>query len=140
MLWSVLAAILLGFLAGLRTFTPPAVLMLMRRGTPFAYLLGVLALAEYAGDLYPKTPARTGPVGLIARACSGAFCGWEVSLLISGTPAAIVVAVGAVAAILGAYVGLAVRLRAIKLIGRVPSALLEDAFTIASSVAVVAFV
>jgi uncharacterized membrane protein len=136
---SVLAAILLGFLAGLRTFTAPAVLMLMRRGTPFAYLLGVLALAEYAGDLYPKAPARTGPVGLIARACSGAFCGWEVSLL-SGTSAAIVVIVGAVAAIVGAYVGLAVRLRAINVIGRVPSALLEDAFTIASSVAVVAFV
>jgi uncharacterized membrane protein len=139
MLWPVLAAVLLGFLAGLRTLTPPAVLMLMRRATPFAYLLGVLALAEYAGDLYPKAPARTGAVGLIARACSGAFCGWEVSLS-SGTSAAIGAVVGAVAAILGAYVGLAVRLRAIRLIGRVPSALLEDAFTIASSVAVVAFV
>ena len=130
---------MLGFLAGFRTFTAPAVLILMRRSTPFAYLLGVLALAEYAGDLHPNAPARTGAVGLIARACSGAFCGWQASLLTGGSPALGALA-GTAAAVAGAYLSLAVRLRAIKLIGRVPAALVEDAFTIASSVAVVAFV
>ena len=76
-----LVAILLGFLAGLRTFTAPAVLWLMRRDTPLAYALGVLALVEYVADLYPKAPARTRPLGLIARGCSGAFCGWTVASL-----------------------------------------------------------
>jgi uncharacterized membrane protein len=133
-----LAAILLGLLSGMRTFTAPAVLMLMRRPSPFAYLLGVLALGEYAGDLHPNAPARTGVVGLTARACGGAFCGWQISLL-SGSPAAAGALIGAVAAIVGAYLSLAVRLRAIDLIGRVPAALLEDAITIAGSMAVVAF-
>lgn len=133
-----LAATLLGLLSGMRTFTAPAVLMLMRRPSPLAYLLGILALGEYAGDLHPNAPARTGAVGLIARACSGAFCGWQVSIL-GGTSQAGGALAGAVAAIVGAYVSLALRLRAIALFGRVPAALLEDATTIAGSVAVVAF-
>jgi uncharacterized membrane protein len=133
-----LAAILLGLLSGMRTFTAPAVLTLMRRPSPFAYLLGVLALGEYAGDLHPKAPPRTGAVGLIARACSGAFCGWEVALLGGASPAGGALA-GAAAAIVGAYVSLAVRLRAIRIVGRVPAALLEDAIAIAGGVAVVAF-
>ena len=132
-------AILLGFLAGLRTFTAPAVLWLMRRDTPLAYALGVLALLEYVGDLYPKAPARTRPAGLIARGCSGAFCGWTVASL-SGTPVAGAALAGAAAAIVGAYVGLAIRSRAIRLIGRVPAGLLEDVVTAAASVAVVTYV
>ena len=134
-----LVAILLGFLAGLRTFTAPAVLWLMRRDTPLAYALGVLALLEYVGDLYPKAPARTSPAGVIARGCSGAFCGWTVASL-SSTPVADAMLAGAVAAIIGAYVGLAIRLRAVTLIGRVPAGLLEDVITAAASVAVVAYV
>jgi uncharacterized membrane protein len=127
----------LGFLAGLRTFTAPAVLLLMRRGTPLAYALGVLALAEYALDLYPKTPARTTPFGLLARACSGAFCGWTVTSS-SGSSGAAGALAGAVAAVVGAYAGLAARSRAIGRIGRVPAALLEDVLAAAASVAVVA--
>lgn len=134
-----LVAVLLGFLAGLRTFTAPAVLWLMRRDTPLAYALGVLALLEYVGDLYPKAPARTRPAGLIARGCSGAFCGWTVASL-SGTPVAGAALAGAAAAIVGAYVGLAIRSRAITLIGRVPAGLLEDVVTAAASVAVVTYV
>jgi uncharacterized membrane protein len=134
----VLVAILLGFLCGLRTFTAPAVLWLIRRDTPLAYVFGALALAEYVGDLSPKAPARTRPVGLIARACSGAFCGWTVASL-SSTPVAGAVLAGAAFAIIGAYVGLAARSRAITLIGRVPAGLLEDVVTAAASVAVVAY-
>jgi uncharacterized membrane protein len=135
----VFVAILLGFLAGLRTFTAPAVLWLMRRGTPLAYALGLLALLEYVGDLYPKTPARTHPVGLIARGCSGAFCGWTVASLNDTTVADAMLA-GAIAAIIGAYVGLAIRSWGATLIGRVPAGLLEDVITAAASVAVVAYV
>ncbi len=129
-----LAAILFGLLAGLRTFTAPAILWLVRRGTPLAYVLGVLALLEYAGDLSPRVPARTQPFGLIARACSGAFCGWTVAGLNAGSPVLCAV-LGALAAIGGAYAGLALRRRLAALAGRVPAALIEDAFTIACSVA-----
>ncbi|HEY2473959.1 MAG TPA: hypothetical protein VGI19_04075 [Candidatus Cybelea sp.] len=134
-----LAAALLGFLAGLRTFTAPAVLWLMRRGTPLAYVLGVLALLEYVADLSPRTPARTQPFGLIARACSGAFCGWAVTSQ-SGAPVVAGVLLGALAAVGGAYAGLAARTAAIERIGRVPAALLEDAVAIVASVAVVTYV
>jgi uncharacterized membrane protein len=133
------AAVLLGFLAGLRTFTAPAVLWLMRVGTPFAYVLGFFALAEYAVDLYPKTPSRTRPFGLAARACSGAFCGWTV-MSHGGGPIAAGAQLGAAAAVAGAYVGLAARTRAAKILGPVPAALLEDLIAIAGSVAVAAYV
>jgi uncharacterized membrane protein len=46
---------------------------------------------------------------------------------------------GALAAIIGAFAGLAARSAAIRLIGRVPAALLEDVITVAASVAVVAY-
>jgi len=76
---------------------------------------------------------------LIARGCSGAFCGWTVASL-HGTPIAGTVLAAAGAAIIGAYVGLFIRSRAITLIGPVPAGLLEDVVTAAASVAVVAYV
>lgn len=132
-----LAAILLGLLAGLRTFTAPAVLLLMRRGGAFADLLGALALVEYALDLSPRAPPRTQLFGLTARAVSGAFCGWFVTRAHGAGIAGALLA--AAAAIGGAYGGLAIRRAAIALLGPVPAALLEDLFTAAASVAVVAY-
>lgn len=132
---ALVGALLLGIVAGLRTFTAPAVLWLLRHGGWPAYVLGALALAEYGADAQPNTPARTAPFGLGARLISGAFCGWAVTAT-SG------VAVwggllGAFGAVIGAYGGLAVRARAILLIGRVPAALLEDAVAIAGAVIIV---
>ncbi|HEX4013306.1 MAG TPA: hypothetical protein VHX17_05365 [Candidatus Cybelea sp.] len=129
---------MLGFLAGLRTFTAPAVLWLMRPASPLGYVLGALAVLEYAGDLHPKAPPRTAPLGLIARACSGAFCGWTVTSG-AGAPVAAGLLLGALAAVVGAYAGLAARTFAIARAGRVPAALLEDAVAIAASIAVVAY-
>jgi|HubBroStandDraft_4_1064222.scaffolds.fasta_scaffold00008_92 uncharacterized membrane protein len=133
-----LAAFLLGFIAGLRTFTAPAVLWLMRYRAPIAYVLGVLTLAEYAGDLYPKAAPRTQALGLIFRALSGAVCGWWLSLSAGSTPA-IAAIVGAAGAIVGAYAGLAARMRAISAIGGVPAALLEDLVAIVGAVLIVAY-
>jgi uncharacterized membrane protein len=130
------AALLLGVVAGLRTFTAPAVLWLVRHRSPAAYVLGVFALLELAADLYPKTPARTGFAGLAGRLLSGAFCGWAVSAP-AGRSAILGAAIGALGAIFGAYGGLAARTRAISRIGRVPAALLEDAVAIAGAVAIV---
>lgn len=133
-----LAALLLGLLAGLRTFTPPAVLWLLRHGSPLAWIFGAFALLEYVGDLNPRVPARTHPLGLVARAASGAFCGWAFAAS-AGASAVAGAAIGALAAIAGAYLGLAARTRAVRTIGRVPAALLEDCIALAGSVAVVVY-
>ena len=136
MLDSYIAALLLGLVAGLRTLTAPAVLWLVRHPSPIAYALGVLALFELVGDLSPKAPPRTAAVGLGARVLSGAFCGWAVTAA-AGRPAIAGAAIGVAGALLGAYLGLAARVRAVSLIGRVPAALLEDAVAIALAFAVV---
>ena len=133
-----LAAFLLGCVAGLRTLTAPAVLLLMRHPWPFGYVLAVFAVGEYAGDLHPNTPSRTQPVGLIARAVSGAFCGWLLAAT-TGTSGVAGALAGAIGAILGAYAGLWVRLRSAAAIGRVPAALAEDALAIVGAVLIVAF-
>jgi len=128
-------ALLLGAVAGLRTMTAPAVLLLVRRPSRVANVLAVMALAEFAGDLYPKAPARTAPGPLLARIVSGAFCGW----FVSRTTAARGVAgagLGAIGAAGGAYVGLSLRSRAMARFGPVPAAIGEDVIALAAAVLV----
>ncbi len=131
-----MAALLLGLVSGLRTLTAPAVLCLFRRRGIPAYVLGVLALLEYGADLNPRTPARTGPVGLSARVLSGSFCGCALAASKGASPGLSPV-FGACGAVIGAYLGLAVRLRAIELIGAVPAALVEDGAAIAAATLIV---
>ena len=100
------AALLLGVVAGLRTFTAPAALSLWRHFGPLGYALGALAVLEYVGDLHPRTPPRTGTLGLLARCASGAFCGWGVTTAHDAS-AATGVALGVAGALIGAYGGLA---------------------------------
>jgi uncharacterized membrane protein len=133
-----LATFLLGFVAGLRTLTAPAVLLLVRHRSPVAYVLGVLAVLEYAGDLHPNAPARTQAVGLGARIVSGAFCGGAIAVM-SHVSVLLGALLGAAGAVAGAYVGLAARSRAIAAIGRVPAALLEDAVAIVGAVLIVLY-
>ncbi len=123
-----LAAFMLGVVSGLRTFTALAVLFLTRGGIT-GYILAVAAVAEYVGDLMPKAPSRTRPAGLVGRIVAGAIVGhfmvgpdgW---IAISGP------ALGIAGALVGAYGGVAVRLEAIKKIGPIPAALLEDVVAI----------
>lgn len=130
------AAFLLGIVAGLRTFTAPAVLWLMRHTGPVAYALGALALLEYGGDLYPKTPPRTSPGGLIARLLSGGFCGFVLASA-AGVPTIFGALLGGIGAIVGAYGGLAARTRSIAAIGPVPAGIAEDAVAIGAAVIIV---
>jgi uncharacterized membrane protein len=132
------AALLLGIVSGLRTFTAVAALWLFRHTGPVAYGLGVAALLEYLGDLHPNAPARTAAPGLIARIFAGAFCGWAVTSAAAASPIAGAL-LGACGALIGAYGGLAVRVRSIALIGKVPAAILEDAVAIAGAVAIVLY-
>ena len=131
-----MAALLLGLVAGLRTFTAPAVLWLFRHRARPAYVLGVLALLEYGVDLYPRAPARTSPGGLIARLLSGTFCGWALTAGDGASPS-LNAMFGACGAAIGAYLGLAARMRAIKSIGTVPAALMEDSVAITGAILIV---
>jgi uncharacterized membrane protein len=130
-----LSAFSLGFVAGLRTMTAPAVLRLLRDRNTAAYIAALAAVAEYAGDLHPNAPPRTRPSALAARVSSGAYCGRRLAASPDGALAGAVF--GGAGAIVGAYVGLAVRRRAIDAIGPVPAALLEDVAAIVGAVLIV---
>jgi uncharacterized membrane protein len=134
-----LAAFLLGVVAGLRTFTAPAVLWLMRHTSLLAYLFGVAALAEYVGDLLPNVPARTSLFPLLARMASGALCGWALNWSAGGWTIAAAAVAGALGAVAGAYGGLALRSRGIARIGRVAAGLGEDLVAIVAAVLIVAY-
>src|SRR5271165_4863088 len=71
------AALVLGFVSGLRVFTAPAALYLVRGGVA-GILLGIVALGEYVVDALPQAPARTNPSQVAVRIASGAFVGWTV--------------------------------------------------------------
>jgi len=119
----------LGFVSGLRTFTPLAAVFI-RRGSVWGIVLAIAAVAEYVLDLLPTTPSRTGTVGLTFRVISGALGGWLIATMHGGQgiPGAIA---GIIGAISGAYAGKAARLAAIRRIGAYPAAIAEDLIAIA---------
>jgi uncharacterized membrane protein len=118
----------LGFVSGLRTFTPLAALFI-RRGSVWGYVLAVLAIAEYVMDARPDTPSRTAPTGLAARAISGAIVGWTIAEMHGGSGILGALA-GIVGAMIGAYGGHAARLAAIERIGAYPAAFVGDLIAI----------
>jgi uncharacterized membrane protein len=85
-----LLSFLLGFVDGLRSLTAPAIVCWAARlgwlhfaGTKFAFIdhrstlmvFTLLAIIELVVDKLPNTPARTAPVGLIARIVLGGASG-----------------------------------------------------------------
>jgi uncharacterized membrane protein len=110
-----LLAFLLGVVAGLRSFTAPAVLAwaahrgwLSLHGTPLSFMAStaatvifiLLAVGELIADQLPATPSRTAPPGLIARIVTGGLCGAGIAA--AGTQS---LAVGAILGIGGALIG-----------------------------------
>jgi uncharacterized membrane protein len=110
----------IGFVAGLRTMTAPAVVAwaaylgwLKLSGSPLGFMGSVWAvgfftvgaLAEYVVDQLPSTSPRTEARGLIARAVTGALSGACVGLAAGLSPvtAALVAVVGAMAGAFGGY-------------------------------------
>jgi uncharacterized membrane protein len=118
-------AVGIGFVAGLRSLTAPAAVswaahlgFLHLQHSPLAFMsstvavaiLSLLAVGEYVGDLLPKTPRRTEPGPLIARAVTGGLSG--ACLFISGNQSLpIGVLLGAVGAVMGAFAGYEARKR-----------------------------
>ena len=121
-------ALAIGFVSGLRTFTSLAAVFLARGGV-WGYALSACAIGEYVVDAMPSAPSRTKPPSVVVRCLSGAVAGWFVASAHDGS-----VMLGAVAgiagALIGTYAGHAARLAAIARIGALPAALLEDAIAI----------
>ena len=117
-------AFCLGFVSGLRTFTGPAALLLVRGGI-WGIVLSIVAVAEYVVDALPNAPARTQARSLAIRTASGAFVGWTIATMHGGSGVLGAIA-GIAGALAGTYTGLAVRLAAIARIGRYAAAIVGD--------------
>jgi uncharacterized membrane protein len=118
-------AIGLGFTAGLRSLTPPAVIAwaahlgwLHLNNSPLAFMgsiitviiFSILALLELFVDLQPSTPKRTAPVPLAARILMGGLCG--ACLYAASNQSLIIGAIlGAVGGVIGAFAGYEIRRR-----------------------------
>jgi uncharacterized membrane protein len=140
-------ALLIGIVAGLRTFTPPAAVSLAAyfgvlhvQGTPFSFLTFILvpivftllALMELYADQTPKMMSRKAPPSFVARLISGAFCGAAIGaigdVLLGGLLA------GVIGTVIGTLGGYAARVRLAKTFGRdLPAALIEDAVAVGAA-------
>jgi uncharacterized membrane protein len=152
-----LLAFAIGFVTGLRSFTPAAVVcwaahfgVLNFRATPLAFLgsaaavaiFTLLALGELVADKLPKTPARTAALGLSARFLLGALCGAALAASTAQVGWLGGALSGAVGGIVGAFAGYQSRPRLVKVLN-VPDivvALAEDAVTIAAAILIVTHV
>lgn len=148
----VLAALLIGIVAGLRTFTAPAVVswalylgwfsvgnswttFMGWRFTPWIFT--VLALAELVGDKLARTPSRKVPMQLagrlVAGALSGATLGAAGNMMLAGLVA------GIVGAAIGTYGGAWARGRLAAAFGKdFPAAIVEDIVAIVGGLLIVA--
>ena len=131
-------AFMLGATAGPRTSAPLATIGWAARmgwidlqGSPLAFLssgqavsvLTPMAIGELVADKLPATPSRTEPVGLAARAVSGAVSG---AALAGGRSPEAALA-GAVGSIAATYLGYLVRTKLSKAVGKDwPVAAVED--------------
>src|SRR5947209_6140429 len=113
----------IGFAAGLRSLTPPAVVAwaahlgwLNLNQSPFAFMgsiltaiiFSLLAVFELIGDLRPSTQKRTAPVPLIARILLGGLCGACLSAA-SNQSLIIGAILGAIGGVIGAFAGYEIR-------------------------------
>ena len=144
----------LGFLSGLRSLTPLALVCWIANwgwiplvGSRLAFLgtttgaiiVSILALGELMADKLPQTPSRTDAAPLIARMITGGLCGAAVCLA-AGQTWLLGVFCGVVGSVVGAFAGYHARRLLVQRF-RVPDlmvALAEDCTTIAGTLVVFA--
>jgi uncharacterized membrane protein len=147
-----LLALGIGFIAGLRSLTAPAVvawaafLKWINLNGHWAAWVGylitviifsVLAVGELVADKLPKTPARTAPPSFAARIVLGAFAGAVLGSAWGYTWTAL--GAGIVGAVLGTLGGYQARSRLTAAHGHdLPIALLEDAVAVLGGFAIAA--
>jgi uncharacterized membrane protein len=150
-IWLLLFAI--GFVAGLRAMTAPAVVVwaahlgrLDLHGSPLSFLGSVIAvgvftlgaLAEYVTDQLPSTPNRTTPFPFGARIVMGGLCGAAVAIA-GEQPVLSGVVLGAIGAVTGTFAGFHARRGLVKGL-KIPDfviATLEDLVAIGLAVFIV---
>ena len=136
----------IGFTAGLRSLTPPAVVAwaahldwLNLSNSPLAFMgsiiavviFSLLAVFELFVDLQPSTQKRTAPVPLGARILTGALCG--ACICAASSQSLIIGAIlGAAGGIIGAFAGYEIRRKLVAALNikDIFIALLEDLVTI----------
>jgi uncharacterized membrane protein len=147
-----LLALGIGVIAGLRSFTAPAVvawaafLKWINLSHTWASWVGtlaavivfsLLAVGELFLDKQPKTPPRTAPPSFGARIVSGAFAGAVIGTAWGYTWSAL--GAGVVGAVLGTLGGYQARTRLVAAHGHdLPIALLEDAVAVLGAFALAA--
>jgi uncharacterized membrane protein len=114
-----LLTFLLGCVDGLRSLIPPALVCwaahlgwLHFAGTRLAFInhrstlivVTLLAVVELIADKLPNTPARTAPLGLIARILLGGACGLALATS-AGISLSFSVLLASIGALVGAFVG-----------------------------------
>jgi len=144
-----LRPLFIGLVAGQRSMTPLAAAAFAARthrlppksGAPgflggryAGIFAGALALGEMLGDKLRFAPDRTVPAGLAARLLTGAIAGAALAPRARRPEAALM---GAAGAVVGGYLGLAVRKRAIHRFGQTKSGLAEDLLTIAATALII---
>jgi uncharacterized membrane protein len=150
-----LLAFLIGVIAGLRSFTAPAVTAwaahrqwLNLHNSPLSFMgsatavvvFTLLALGELVADQLPSTPSRTDPPGLIARIVFGGLSGAAVAA--SGSQSIALGAIlGMAGGIAGALAGYQARTRLVRAL-KVPDfviACVEDAVAIGGGLLMVSW-
>jgi uncharacterized membrane protein len=148
---SILAALVIGVIAGLRAMSAPAAVSwgaylgwIDLSQTPLAFMgyswtpwiFTVLALAELINDKLPNTPSRKVPPQFAARVIMGALAG--ASLGAAGGMLIVGLVAGVAGAVIGTYGGAAVRGRLGAMFGRdLPAALTEDAVAVIGALLIV---
>jgi uncharacterized membrane protein len=136
----------IGFTAGLRSLTPPAVVAwaahlgwLNLNNSPLAFMgsiiavviFSLLAMFEWFVDLQPSTQKRTAPVPLGARILTGALCG---ACICAASHQSLVIGalLGGVGGIIGAFAGYETRKKLVAALNikDIFIAVLEDLVTI----------
>ena len=139
----------IGFAAGLRSLTPPAVVAwaahlgwLNLNNSPLAFMgsiitaviFSLLAVFELIGDLRPSTSKRTAPVPLVARILMGALCG---ACLCAATNQSLITGaiLGGIGGIIGAFTGYEIRRKLVAALNIKDTfiAVLEDLITIGAA-------
>jgi uncharacterized membrane protein len=144
-----LAAGAWGAVAGMRTFSAPALLSIAWAGRrrpqvpgPLGralgaraapWVLGALAVFELGADQWPRLPARIAPPSLVGRMVSGAVVGGALGRDRAGRGAA----VGAVSAAASAFASYGLRRAANRRLPNSLSGLLEDALVLGAGAALV---
>ncbi|MBS1820820.1 MAG: DUF4126 family protein [Acidobacteria bacterium] len=118
-----LLCFLIGCVAGLRSMMAPAIVCaaaylhwIHLDGTPLGWmntmaalcLFTLFAIGELIWDKLPQTPARTAPVGLVARIVTGALSGAALSLS-GGKGLALGAVLGAAGGVAAAFAGYHIR-------------------------------